>query len=92
MALHSPLSPLTHNRDTVTASHGRPNPRSRLHSCHDQEGGARIHKKDMCWRCGKNISKILVLFLPDIKFEQSRALSAIPPLCGGIPWKYAHRN
>ena len=36
-----PLSPLTHHRDNVTAPHGRPNLRSRLHSCHAQEGGPR---------------------------------------------------
>ena len=39
--LHPPLSPLTHRRDNVTAPHGRPNLRSRLHSCHAQEGGPR---------------------------------------------------
>ena len=41
MALRPPLSPLTHHRDNVTAPHGRPNLRSRLHSCHAQEGGPR---------------------------------------------------
>ena len=34
-------SPLTHRRDNVTAPHGRPNLRSRLHLCHAQEGGPR---------------------------------------------------
>ena len=37
LALDPPLSPLTHHRDNVTAPHGRPNLRSRLHSCHAQE-------------------------------------------------------
>ena len=33
--------------DNVTAPHGRPNLRSRLHSCHAQEGGPRSPQKDM---------------------------------------------
>ena len=37
----APLSPLTHHTDNVTAPHGRPNLRSRLHSCLAQEGGPR---------------------------------------------------
>ena len=41
MALHPPLSPLTRHWDNVTAPHGRPNLRRRLHSCHAQEGGPR---------------------------------------------------
>ena len=41
----SPLSPLTHHRDNVTAPHGRPNLRSRLHSCHAQEGGPRTPQR-----------------------------------------------
>ena len=45
MALHPPLSPLTHHWDNVTAPHGRPNLRSRLHSCHAQEGGPRSPQK-----------------------------------------------
>ena len=39
--VYLPLSPLTHHRDNVTASHGRPNLRSRLHYWHVQEGGPR---------------------------------------------------
>jgi len=39
LALHPPLSLLTHHRDNVTAPHGRSNLRSRLHSCHTQEEG-----------------------------------------------------
>jgi len=31
----------SHHRDNVTAPHGRPNLRSRLHCCHAQEGGQR---------------------------------------------------
>ena len=31
----------SHHRDNVTAPHGRPNLRSRLHCCHAQEGGPR---------------------------------------------------
>jgi len=31
----------SHPRDNVTAPHGRPNLRSRLHCCHAQEGGPR---------------------------------------------------
>ena len=45
LALHPPLSPLTHHRDNVTAPHGRPKLRSRLHSCHAQEGGPRSPQK-----------------------------------------------
>ena len=37
--IHSHL--ITHHRDNVTAPHGRPNLRSRLHCCHAQEGGPR---------------------------------------------------
>jgi hypothetical protein len=52
-----------------------------------------VHKKDIWWHWGKNISqilgfeshyrwraisKIIVLFIRDIKFEESRAFSAIP--------------
>ena len=64
LALHPPLSPLTHHRDNVTAPHGRPNLRSRLHSCHAQEGGQRspqrtcggIGKKKVDALCGLAIS------------------------------------
>ena len=31
----------THHQDNLTTPHGRPNLRSRLHSCHAQEGGPR---------------------------------------------------
>ena len=31
----------SHHRGNVTAPHGRPNLRSRLHCCHAQEGGPR---------------------------------------------------
>ena len=34
----------SHHRDNVTAPHGRSNLRSRLHSCHAQEGGPRSPK------------------------------------------------
>ena len=45
-----------HHRDNVTAPHGRPTLRSRLHSCHAQEGGPRspqghavaLDKKNVC--------------------------------------------
>ena len=47
LALHPPLSPLTHHRENVTAPHGRPNLRSRLHACHALEGGPRSPLKDM---------------------------------------------
>jgi len=47
LALHPPISPLTHHRDNVTAPHERPNLRSRLHYCRAQEGGPRIPQKDM---------------------------------------------
>jgi hypothetical protein len=39
----APLSPLTHHTDNVTAPHGRPNVRSRLHSCLAQEDHE-VHK------------------------------------------------
>ena len=41
----------SHHRDNVTAPHGRPNLRSRLHFCHAQEGRPRSpqgHVGDMC--------------------------------------------
>jgi hypothetical protein len=60
MALHPPLSPLTHQRDNVTAPHGRPNRRSQLHFCHVQVGGPRSPKKDMWWNWGKN--KLFITF------------------------------
>ena len=37
LALHPPISH-SHHRDNVTAPHGRPKLRSRLHFCHAQEG------------------------------------------------------
>ena len=57
LALHPPLSPLTHHRDNVTAPHRRPNLRSRLHSCHAQEGGPRSPQKDMWWHWEEKHSK-----------------------------------
>ena len=56
-ALHPPLSPLTHHRDNVTAPHGRPNLRSRLHSCHAQEGGPRSPQRT-CGGIGKKNYKL----------------------------------
>ena len=41
LALHPPLSPLTHHRDNVSAPHWRPKLRRRLQSSHTQEGGPR---------------------------------------------------
>ena len=55
LALHPPLSPLTHHRDNVTAPHGHPNLRSRLSFCHAQEGGPRSPQKDMWWHWGGKI-------------------------------------
>ena len=52
LALRPPLSPLTHHRDNVTAPHGRPKLRSRLHSCHAQEGGPRSPQRT-CGGIGK---------------------------------------
>ena len=52
LALHPPLSPHTHHRDNVTAPHGRPNLRSRLHSCHGQEGGPRSQQR-ICGGIGR---------------------------------------
>ena len=60
LALHLPLSPLTHHRDNVTASHGRPNLRSRLHSCHAQEGGPRSPQRT-CGGIGQK--KYIFVFL-----------------------------
>ena len=57
MALHPPLSPLTHHWDNVTAPHGRPNFRSRLHFRHAQEGGPRSPQKDMWWHWGKKVQQ-----------------------------------
>ena len=57
LALHPPLSPLTHHRDNVTASHGSPNLRSRLHFCHAQKGGPRSPQKDMWWHWGGDSRK-----------------------------------
>ena len=52
LALHPPLSPLTHHRDNLTAPHGRPNLRSRLRSCHAQDGGPRSPQRT-CGGIGK---------------------------------------
>ena len=52
LALHPPPSPLTHHRDNVAAPHGRSNLRSRLHSCHAQEGGPRSPQRT-CGGIGK---------------------------------------
>ena len=97
MELNPPLSPLTHHRNNINAPHVRPKHRSRLYSCHAQEGGPRSPQKT-CGGIGKKISptlgiechcrwrailKIIVLFLPDIKFEMSRALSDLPRPPGG---------
>ena len=53
LALHPPLSPLTHHRDNVTAPHERPNLRSRLHSYHAQEGGTRSPQRTRGGNGGK---------------------------------------
>ena len=41
LALHPPIYHHSHHRYNVTAPHGRSSLRSRLHSCHAQEGGPR---------------------------------------------------
>jgi hypothetical protein len=55
LALHPPLSPLTHHWDNVTAPHGRPNLRSWLHICRAQDGGPRSPQKDMWWHWGGEV-------------------------------------
>jgi len=74
LALHPPLSPLTHHRDNVTAPHGRPNLRSRSHSCHVQEGGPRSPQRT-CGGIGPKkiiiiISIIYELIINNNKVEQ----------------------
>ena len=64
LALHPPLSPLTHHRDNVTAPHGRPNLRSRLHSCHAQEGEPRSPQRT-CGGIGKK-KKHSEIWSPDL--------------------------
>jgi len=46
----------SHHRDNVTAPHGRPNLRSRLHSCHAQEGGPRGPQGHVVALGGGNLS------------------------------------
>ena len=45
----------------VTAPHGRPNLRSRLHSCHAQEGGPRSPQRTCGGIGGKNIYLFIYL-------------------------------
>jgi hypothetical protein len=65
MALHPPLSPLTHHWDNVTAPHGRPKVRSRLHFCHAQEGGTRSPQR----ACGGIGGGIYILSLYILYFQ-----------------------
>ena len=70
LALHPPLSPLTHHRDKVTVPHGRPNLRSRLHSCHAQEGGQRSPQRTCGGiRGGGEHTIIWSLYLTDISWH-----------------------
>ena len=48
LAPHLPIYHPSRHRDNVTAPHGRPNLRSRLHFPHSQEGGPR----NFVWTCG----------------------------------------
>ena len=47
----------SHHRDNVTAPHGRPNLRSRLHFCHAQEGRPRSLSRT-CGALGKRKKKV----------------------------------
>ena len=67
LALHPPLSQLTHHRDNVTAPNRRPNLRSRLHSCHAQEGGPQSPQRT----CG-GIGGKKKMFLDWLAFLYSR--------------------
>ena len=48
------------DRDNVTAPHGRPSLRIRLHFCHAQEGGPRSPQKDMWWHWEKKKNVLVV--------------------------------
>ena len=54
LAPHLPICHPSHHRDNVTAPHGRPNLRIRLHFRHSLEGGPR----KFLWTCGDLRKKI----------------------------------
>jgi hypothetical protein len=60
----------SHHRGNVTAPYGRPNPRSRLHHDHNQEGGDEIHKEHVVALDGEKHILSISLNIIELKLKK----------------------